>query len=144
MNIYFSLPDAIKFPDIFTQLVFSVIIPLGFTICGIIDKGSTHNCGNESFPKNVGRHCAGCDYLEACREDRDFKISRPEKLLTARGRKKAKNVKNNVVIATNKQLRLKLKFERVKRDSLPKKEAPIEADPKIILRSLPWNDDSQK
>lgn len=85
-----------------------------------------------AFPKNPGRHCARCDYLAPCREDRNFLVVEAEDLRTAGA---VRMVPTDVVQGEH-QLQLGL---RVPRSIRPLPVPPPLEQRVTILRSLPWN-----
>lgn len=108
------------------------------TLYGVIDH-FLDNLNVQSFPKHIDYHCKWCDFLEPCREDRAFYISKPRALsddilkdidfLT---------VPPLVAKADDKQLRFKrLAVPRVKR-SLP--ELVPFNEKQLSIRNLPWDE----
>lgn len=95
----------------------------------------SHVSGNieaQSFPKHLGGRCDTCEFLVPCREDRCFIVSAPEELL---GTPQQLNlIDSNLTRDPVRQLRLKIKVARMKRD-VPRL---TRGSPTIVLKNLPW------
>jgi len=94
----------------------------------------------ESFPKHVTKKCYYCDYIEVCREDRDFLVSTAEDF--SEYAENQEIVPNLVQKEPHKQLRLKLKMER-KKSHTPTLIVPEKIEQRIItLPDLPWDENT--
>lgn len=92
------------------------------------------NIAAQSFPKHVSRHCAKCDHLRVCREDRHFIVSRPELPSKSEG-EMVELVPNLIAKELQKQLTFKLAVKRKKLE----KPAVVLPPKQLVLRELPWD-----
>ena len=88
----------------------------------------SHNAA--SFPKNVGRHCAKCDYCLPCHGARPFLKSLPDGLPNAPA---MMEVVASQIMEAEKQLCLKIKVGRRKKVEIAAE--PISGPP--VIRELP-------
>ena len=101
------------------------------TLAGIIEH-VLDNIRTQSFPKHVSNHCTRCSYLEACREDREFLVVKPEDI--SHNLLAVKFIPNVVKKEKQKQLRFK-SFPRRRK----KKKPLLVRKENIVLRNLPWD-----
>lgn len=126
---YFTSRDG--FPDD-EELGKHSVADLNVAIEHLID------CENsESYPPNIGQACKGCDYTTLCLGRNEFTIAPAEQI--SGPALPTSTLEIAVQKPAAKQLRLKLKVERVKKGNVPE---ILARKPIIrIQRDLPWREE---
>ena len=111
------------------------------TLFGAIDH-YRESISGESFPKHVNSQCDFCDYLEICRADRNFLVSRAEEF--PENPAGVEIVPNLIRKNQYQQLRLRLKVERSKAQTTvqisPENKLEIAEKRILMLPDFPWDE----